>query len=112
MVRFRPNVAALFIRPEGQLLVCERSTFPGSWQFPQGGVDLGETLEQALAREVREEIGLLPEHYEVLRQESGYRYLYRADLLPLSAQARSAGGECESEPARIFRLPLDRTDGI
>ena len=76
MVRFRPNVAALFIRPEGQLLVCERSTFPGSWQFPQGGVDLGETLDQALAREVREEIGLLPEHYEVLRQESGYRYLY------------------------------------
>lgn len=76
MVRFRPNVAALFIRPEGQLLVCERSTFQGAWQFPQGGVDPGESLEQALAREVREEIGLLPEHYDVVRQEQGYRYLY------------------------------------
>lgn len=76
MVRFRPNVAALMVRPEGQLLVCERSTFPGSWQFPQGGVDMGETLEQALAREVREEVGLLPEHYEILRHASGYRYMY------------------------------------
>lgn len=76
MVRFRPNVAALFVRPEGQLLVCERSSFPGSWQFPQGGVDLGESLEQALAREVREEIGLLPEHYDVVRHADGYRYIY------------------------------------
>ncbi len=76
MVRFRPNVAALFIRPEGQLLVCERSTFPGAWQFPQGGVDQGESLEQALAREVREEIGLLPEHYDVVRKADGYRYIY------------------------------------
>lgn len=78
--RFRPNVAALFVRPEGQLLVCERSTFQGAWQFPQGGVDPGESLEQALAREVQEEIGLLPEHYEVLRHLTGYRYIYPPDV--------------------------------
>ena len=40
------------VRPQGQLLVCERWSIPGAWQFPQGGVDDGETLEQALFREV------------------------------------------------------------
>lgn len=76
MVRFRPNVAALFVTHTGQLLVCERSTYQGAWQFPQGGIDPGETREQALLREVREEIGLLPEHYEIISQADGYRYLY------------------------------------
>jgi putative (di)nucleoside polyphosphate hydrolase len=76
MVRYRPNVAALVVNPEGSLLICERATVPGAWQFPQGGVDAGESEEEALFREVREEIGLLPEHYEVISQREGYRYLY------------------------------------
>jgi len=76
MVRFRPNVAALVVNAKGKLLVCERFGNPGSWQFPQGGVDDGEDLLEALQREVREEVGLLPEHYTVLEQRDGYRYLY------------------------------------
>ena len=76
MVRYRPNVAALVVNSSGSLLICERSTIPGAWQFPQGGVDGGETLEQALSREVREEIGLDPNHYDVIEHRQGYRYLY------------------------------------
>jgi putative (di)nucleoside polyphosphate hydrolase len=76
MVRYRPNVAALVVNTEGNLLICERWTIPGAWQFPQGGVDGGETLEQALFREVREEVGLEPKHYEVIERRDGYRYLY------------------------------------
>ncbi|MEO7100724.1 MAG: RNA pyrophosphohydrolase [Luteolibacter sp.] len=76
MVRYRPNVAALVVNSEGNLLICERMTIPGAWQFPQGGVDAGETLEQALYREVREEVGLEPKHYEVIDRREGYRYLY------------------------------------
>lgn len=76
MVRYRPNVAALVVNPAGCLLICERATIPGAWQFPQGGVDAGETLEEALFREVREEVGLEPRHYEVIARRQGYRYLY------------------------------------
>jgi putative (di)nucleoside polyphosphate hydrolase len=76
MVRYRPNVAAVVIDPAGSLLICERATIPGAWQFPQGGVDPGETLEEALFREVREEVGLEPRHYEVIARREGYRYLY------------------------------------
>ena len=64
------------IRADGRVLICERATLRGAWQFPQGGVDPGETAEAALFREVREEVGLLPEHYQVLESRAGYRYLY------------------------------------
>jgi putative (di)nucleoside polyphosphate hydrolase len=76
MVRYRANVAALMVNAAGSLLICERATIPGAWQFPQGGVDSGETAEQALFREVREEVGLEPRHYEVIDRREGYRYLY------------------------------------
>lgn len=76
MVRFRPNVAALFTNDKGRLLVCERINCRGAWQFPQGGVDAGESMLDALHREVREEIGLLPKHYKVIEERDGYRYLY------------------------------------
>ena len=76
MVRYRANVAALVLNPAGRLLICERVNIPGAWQFPQGGVDVGETHEQALFREVREEVGLERRHYKVVRCGEGYRYLY------------------------------------
>ena len=76
MVRFRPNVAALLVDSAGNLLICERYTVPGAWQFPQGGVDSGESHQEALFREVREEVGLRPDHYEIVQQREGYRYLY------------------------------------
>jgi putative (di)nucleoside polyphosphate hydrolase len=76
MVRYRPNVAAVMVNVDGCLLICERVTVAGAWQFPQGGVDAGESLEEALVREVREEVGLLPSHYEVVERRVGYRYLY------------------------------------
>lgn len=67
-------------RDGGQLLICERWQMPGCWQFPQGGVDPGESPVEALFREVREEIGLRPEHYEVIESREGYRYLYPEDV--------------------------------
>lgn len=74
--KLRPNVAAILRNAEGQILICERMNPAGAWQFPQGGVRRGESDEQALARELREEIGLLPESYIILESRGPYRYLF------------------------------------
>lgn len=54
---YRKNVAAIVINSSGLILACERSDRKGVWQLPQGGIELGESPEQALKRELWEEIG-------------------------------------------------------
>ncbi len=60
---FRPNVGYHFGKRCGQVLWAKRIGH-NAWQFPQGGIQYGETPEQALYRELREEVGLLPEHVQ------------------------------------------------
>jgi len=105
MVRYRPNVAALVVNSTGGLLICERATFAGAWQFPQGGVDPGETLEQALFREVREEVGLLPRHYDVVEHRDGYRYLYPAH--EKKKKIRKHGSHGQEQTYFLCRLKSD-----
>jgi putative (di)nucleoside polyphosphate hydrolase len=46
-----------------------------AWQFPQGGIKPGETPEQAMYRELMEEVGLRPEHVKILgRTRQWLRY--------------------------------------
>lgn len=62
---FRANVGIVLSNDRGRLLLAKRAGME-AWQFPQGGILPNETPEQAMYRELREEIGLLPEHVEVL----------------------------------------------
>lgn len=58
---YRPNVAAVIVSPEypdvKKIFIAERSDINGVWQFPQGGIDSGESPAEALIREIEEEIG-------------------------------------------------------
>ena len=75
-IEYRSNVAGILRNAPGQILVCERLQIEGAWQFPQGGVDEGESLEQALKRELWEEIGVIPEDYRIVETRGPYRYLF------------------------------------
>lgn len=108
MVRFRPNVAALMTNEYGHLLICERSTIPGAWQFPQGGVDLGEDIEQALYREVCEEIGLKRNHYEVIDRKDGYRYLYPSDVR--AKKVKKHGNHGQDQTYFLCKIKPDAPD--
>jgi putative (di)nucleoside polyphosphate hydrolase len=73
---FQKNVAGILRNRDGKILICERASIRGAWQFPQGGVDEGETPEQALVRELWEEISLDPGDFRIVRKQDGYRYLF------------------------------------
>lgn len=79
---FRPNVAAILRKPEtGEIFIAERIDYPGSWQFPQGGVDKGEDLIAALYREVHEEIGIEHNLYDLVACRTDYRYRFPKNRL-------------------------------
>lgn len=54
----RPNVCILLVNTRGELFLGERSDEPGHWQFPQGGLETDDTLEENAFRELREETGI------------------------------------------------------
>ena len=71
---FRPNVGIILLNQKNQVFWGKRIR-THSWQFPQGGIDRGETPEQAMFRELHEEVGLHPEHVRIVaRTRDWLRY--------------------------------------
>ena len=64
---FRPNVGIIIFNDQGQVLWAKRLG-QDAWQFPQGGVQRNETPEQAVLRELNEEVGLDPQDVEIVAQ--------------------------------------------
>jgi putative (di)nucleoside polyphosphate hydrolase len=102
---FRANVGIVLMHDDGQVFLGRRSGGRG-WQFPQGGLKRGERANEALFRELHEEIGLLRDDVEVVAQTRGWlRYrlperFVRHDSLPV----------CIGQKQRWFLLRLKRAD--
>ena len=75
-LQFRRNVAAILEDAKGRIFIGQRSDRAGAWQFPQGGVDKGESDKKALYREVKEEIGVSSRLYQIKKKRRGYRYVF------------------------------------
>lgn len=71
---YRLNVAIVLANGQGQVFLARRLDDNG-WQFPQGGIDEGESSERAMFRELYEEIGLLPNQVSIVsRSDDWLRY--------------------------------------
>jgi len=70
------TVVAAIIEHEGKILACQRrrgGRFELMWEFPGGKIEPGETPEQALERELREELGVNAKiGREILRSQYSY----------------------------------------
>jgi len=71
---YRPNVAVIIVNLSGKVLWCQRKQHDG-WQFPQGGIDKGETPVEAALRETKEEVGLDEHDIEIVYEsQQWFRY--------------------------------------
>jgi putative (di)nucleoside polyphosphate hydrolase len=69
---YRPNVGIVLSNDRGQVLWARRVGGHDAWQFPQGGINEDESLEDALFRELYEEVGLGSDSVEILARTRGW----------------------------------------
>lgn len=68
---YRPNVGIVLVNARNEVFWGKRVR-EHSWQFPQGGIKHGESPQQAMYRELYEEVGLRPEHVRILGRTRGW----------------------------------------
>ena len=69
---FRPNVGIVITNRRSQVLWARRVGGHDAWQFPQGGINDGESVEQALFRELFEEVGLQRDDVAIIGRTKGW----------------------------------------
>ena len=103
---FRPNVGIIICNKLGQLLWAKRIK-QDAWQFPQGGIKEAETTEEALFRELSEEVGLCKDDVRILSQTSEW-LKYR---LPKPYIRQKKGRTCIGQKQKWFLLGLQTEEG-
>ena len=92
------EVVAGLILKDGRVLVCQRKangTFPLKWEFPGGKVEAAEKHEQALRRELNEELGIQVEQLtKIYRHEHEYSKEFSVTLK--FYQVQSYAGEIQN----------------
>ncbi|MBU2986350.1 RNA pyrophosphohydrolase [Saccharophagus degradans] len=102
---FRPNVGIILTDDQGRLLWARRVGGQDAWQFPQGGIKHNESPENALYRELEEEVGLCKADVEVLGVTQGWlRYRLPRRLV------RDKEPKCVGQKQKWYLLRLVSND--
>jgi 8-oxo-dGTP diphosphatase len=113
------GVSVAVWRDEEVLLVKRgRAPFAGYWSFPGGGVELGELLEEAARREVREETGLdivvgrQIDRAEIIVRDRAGRIERHYVLIVFAAQAAVGEVRAGDDAAEARFVALSGLDGL
>jgi 8-oxo-dGTP diphosphatase len=109
------TVTAIIEFPNNKILLVKRGTvvFKGYWALPGGRVDSGETIEQTVVREVREETGLNIEIVKKIGEyhETGVQDGIEYDYYPACFLTKPTGGKIKRQEEEIEQIELfDLTD--
>lgn len=89
---YRPCAGIVLINKDKKIFVGERIDLPGSWQMPQGGIEGDEPLDQAILRELHEEVGT--NCAEIIRiADKKLRYDIPKDRIPVFWSGQYRGQE-------------------
>ena len=103
---FRPGVGIIVTNQLGQVLWARRIR-QNAWQFPQGGINPGETPEEALYRELYEELGLEAEDVEIVGSTKGWLHYW----LPSHLLRHHIQPLCIGQKQKWFLLRLAGNEG-
>ncbi len=99
---FRPNVGIILSNRDRRLF-WGRRVGQNAWQFPQGGINADETPEQAMYRELEEEVGLTARHVTILGSTRGWLRYH----LPKRYIRRHCGPTCIGQKQIWFLLRVN-----
>jgi 8-oxo-dGTP diphosphatase len=104
------TATAIITLPPDKILLIKRATVPfkGYWALPGGRVDLGETVEQTIVREVKEETGLTVEIINKIGDyhEQGVQGGVEYDYYPACFLVKTIGGEIKKQQGEIEEIRL------
>ena len=103
---FRPNVGIIIANTHSQVLWARRVGGQDAWQFPQGGIRDKESPEQALFRELGEEVGLTKNDVSIVACTRGW-LRYR---LPKHLMRHQSSPLCIGQKQKWFLLELRSGD--
>jgi 8-oxo-dGTP diphosphatase len=110
-MKFAGRTATAIIRfPPDKILLIKRSTVPfkGYWALPGGRVDPGETVEQTIVREVKEETGLAVAVVSKIGEyhEQGVQDGVEYDYYPACFLVKTLGGEARKQESEVEEIKL------